>query len=166
MSQRIALREFKSSNDFYNQQVLQKITKLIMDTTQQLANKYKVSLNKVVVKYNRRYRKTLGEYKDYFQNTISGICEFTFNEKFVLGCFYDPNNGINSLLQVVKHEALHYIAQFIHGGKNDDGTNNFEQLLKENNAISSGATNSQQRLSNTVCFNYTFQNNVLFKIIY
>lgn len=166
MSQKIMVKQFKSSREFYNQHMLQQATQAIVSTTKQLANKYHVPLNKVAVKYNKRYRRTLGEADVSFSKVLSGTCDMTFNEKFVLGCLYDQQGGYNALLPVVKHEVLHYVTQFIDTKNSDDGASTFEKLLAENNAISSGTTNRNKRLAQTVSVGYVFENNALFKIIY
>lgn len=166
MPQKIMVRQFKSSREFYNQHMLQQATQFIVSTTKQLANKYHVPLNKVAVKYNKRYRRTLGEADVSFSKVLSGTCDMTFNEKFVLGCLYDKESGYNTLLPVVKHEVLHYVTQFIDTKNSDDGSSTFEKLLAENNAISSGATNRNKRSAPIMRIGYILNNNILFKVIY
>lgn len=165
--QDIILTVFPNDKAFYDPQLLKQVQDLAIQLTQKLAKKYSAPLSKVIVHFNKRLRTTAGEYVNDMSNTLSGTCEFIFNTKYVLGCCYDVNNGgTQNLLPIIQHEALHYVAQFVGNGHNNDGDANFEQLLIENHAVSSAATGKNKRGANVQKVNYYYKNKALHKVIY
>ena len=70
------------------------------------------------------------------------------SERFIACAFHDKEDGVEAILDVLRHELVHY-ALFEQGKNFSDGDEDFENALKELEIGSSGATPESKRLSKT-----------------
>lgn len=68
------------------------------------------------------------------------------SERFIACALHDEKDGIEAILDVLRHELVHY-ALFEQGRDFSDGDKDFENTLKELEIGSSGATAKSRRLS-------------------
>lgn len=158
------IKHFNSYADFYNVEDLVKLKPFIKDQILSLCHKYNINDFRLVFQYNDRLRSTLGRMT--IKNHNKDLCWIELNPQFVLGCWYDWNNGgQQALISVTKHETIHFIL-YHQGQAFRDGDWPFERMLAENGASSSGTTKSYRRLSlvENVGYEYDKYANTLTKI--
>lgn len=158
------IKHFNNYADFYNVEELAKLKPFIKGQIVSLCHKYGINDFRLVFQYNGRLRSTLGRMTTKYND--KDLCWIELNPQFVLGCWYDWNNGgQQALVAVTKHETIHFI--LYHQDKAyRDGDWPFEQMLAENGASSSGTTKSYRRVSlvENVGYEYDKYANTLTKI--
>lgn len=80
-----------------------------------------------------------------YHHTIKKPIMIKVSERFMYGALLD-NEGVEAILDVLKHELVHY-ALHMQGKDYNDGQKEFEETLAKLNIGSSGATASKKRLS-------------------
>ena len=158
------IKHFNNYADFYNIEELVKLKPFIKGQILSLCHKYNINDFRLVFQYNARLRNTLGRMTIKCNN--KDLCWIELNPQFVLGCWYDWNNGgQQALISVTKHETIHFIL-YHQGQAYRDGDWPFEQMLAENGASSSGATKSYHRVSlvENVGYKYDKCANTLIKL--
>lgn len=95
----------------------------------------------IPIKIDGRLTRAGGSY----HHTAKKPIMIKISERFMYGALLD-NEGVEAILDVLKHELVHY-ALHMQGKDYHDGQKEFEETLARLNIGSSGATASKKRLS-------------------
>lgn len=81
-----------------------------------------------------------------YHHTRKSAIMIKISERFMYGALLDETEGVDAILDILKHELVHY-ALHMQGKDYDDGSKEFEETLARLNIGSSGATAEKKRLS-------------------
>lgn len=129
----------------YSEDIVKKFTTVKKGVLDKLVDYYQNEASKFIkangiqaippVTLNGRIKKTLGMY--------SIPCGIELNKSQAI---LDYVNGTNLMLDTLHHECCHYICAY-NGLDDRDGSDDFENMLAQNNVASSGSTREYNRAS-------------------
>lgn len=102
---------------------------------------------KIPIKIDGRLTRAGGSFH-FFSGKNKRSDMIKMSERFIACALRDEEDGVEAILDVLKHELVHY-ALFEQGRDFSDGEKDFENTLKELKIGSSGATPESKRLSKT-----------------
>lgn len=106
-----------------------------------LEKNYNTSLT-VPIKISGRLTSTGGYFKARIEKGIRKPMEIKMSERFIAGALHDGQEGLEAILDTLKHELVHYVL-FKLGKEFRDGDCEFESELERLNIGTSGTTNKK-----------------------
>lgn len=107
-----------------------------------LREHFNMELN-IPIKIDGRLTRTGGSY--HYKIGGKGIL-IKMSERFIYGALMDETEGVDAILDILKHELVHY-ALHEQGKDFGDGEKEFEETLAKLNIGSSGETSKKKRLT-------------------
>lgn len=104
-----------------------------------LEKNYNTSLT-VPIKISGRLTSTGGYFKGRIEKGIRKPMEIQMSERFMAGALHDGQEGLEAILDTLKHELVHYVL-FKLGKEFRDGDSEFESELARLDIGTSGTTN-------------------------
>lgn len=99
----------------------------------------------IPINIDGRLTRTGGSF--HFMRNMRQATQIKMSERFIYGALQDDAEGVEAILDVLRHELVHY-ALFKKGSNEfSDGQPEFERTLKELNIGASGATNEKKVMS-------------------
>ena len=106
-----------------------------------LEKNYNTNLT-VPIKISGRLTSTGGYFKGVIRGGVRESIEIQLSERFIASPFHDGSEGLEAILDTLKHELVHYVL-FKKGKKFHDGDCEFESELARLDIGASGATNKK-----------------------
>lgn len=106
-----------------------------------LEKNYNTSLT-VPIKISGRLTSTGGYFKGRISGGVREPMEIQISERFIASALHDGQEGLEAILDTLKHELVHYVL-FKTGKEFNDGDDEFENELARLDIGASGATNKK-----------------------
>lgn len=113
-----------------------------------LENNFDMTL-KIPIKIDGRLTVTGGSFHFRSSEKMRESVMIKMSERFIACALHDEKDGVEAILDTLRHELVHY-AMFEQGRGYKDGDIDFESKLKELGVGSSGATSEDRRLNKSL----------------
>lgn len=113
-----------------------------------LEKNYNVSLT-VPIKISGRLTSTGGYFKGRIEGVVRKPLEIHISERFIASALHDGQEGLEAILDTLKHELVHYVL-FKLDRDFRDGDHDFESELARLNIGTSGSTSKKLRKSKKI----------------